>query len=65
MRRPHRPIKWTLAACLLLFSIAVTLIGATDPYPREGYDRYTAAEAVAKLINPPPPTPHTAILAGR
>jgi len=65
MRRPHGPIKWTLAACLLLFSIAVTLIGATDPYPREGYDHYTAAEAVAKLINPPPPTPNTAILAGR
>ena len=65
LRRPHGPIKWTLAACLLLFSVAVTLIGTTDPYPRDGYDHYTAAEAVAKLINPPPPTPHTAILAGR
>jgi hypothetical protein len=54
MRRPHGPIKWTLAACLLLFSIAVTLIGATDPYRATGYDHYTAAEAVAKLINPPP-----------
>ena len=65
MRRPHGPLKWTLAACLLLFSIGVTVIGATDPYPRDGYDHYTAAEAMAKLINPPPPTPHTAILAGR
>jgi hypothetical protein len=65
MRRPHGPIKWTLAACLLLFSAAVTIVGATDPYPRDGYDHYTAAEAAAKLIHPPPPTPHTAILAGR
>jgi MFS family permease len=65
MRRPHGPIKWTLAACLLIFSIAVTLIGATDPYPRDGYDHYTAAEAMVKLMNPPPPTPYTAILAGR
>ena len=65
MRRPHGPIKWTLAACLLLFSAAVTLVGATNPYPRDGYDHYTAAEAAAKLIHPPPPTPHTAILAGR
>ncbi|MEA2711232.1 MAG: hypothetical protein QOF78_3833 [Phycisphaerales bacterium] len=65
MRRRHHPIKWTLAGCLLLFSIAVTLIGATDPCPRDGYGRYTAAEAVARLINPPPPTPNLAILAGR
>jgi hypothetical protein len=65
MRRPHAPLKWTLAACLLIFSIAVTVVGATDPYPRDGYDHYTAAEAVAKLINAPPPTPQSAILAGR
>ena len=65
MRRHHHPIKWTLAAFLLFFSAAVTIIGATDPYPRDGYDHYTAAQAMAKLINPPPPTPQTAILAGR
>lgn len=65
LRRPHPPLKWALAAALLLFSMGVTLVGATDPYPRDGYDHYTAAEAIAKLINPPPPPPHTAILAGR
>ena len=64
MRRQHHPLKWTLAGCLLLFSIVVTIIGATDPYPRHGYDHYTVAEAAMKLINPPPAAPHTAILAG-
>ena len=63
MRRPHHPLKWTFAGCLLIFSMAVTVIGATDPQPRDGYDHYTAAEAAAKLIHPPPPVPHTAILA--
>ena len=65
MRRPHAPLKWTLAGCLLLFSAAVTIVGATDPYPRDGYDHYTAAEAAAKLMHPPPVTPQNAILAGR
>ena len=57
LRRPHHAVKWTLASILLLFSIAVTLIGATNPTPRDGYDRYTVAQALSHLIRPPAPPP--------
>jgi 4-amino-4-deoxy-L-arabinose transferase-like glycosyltransferase len=50
LRRPHHPAIWTTAAVLLIFSILVSLIGATDPMPRGGYDRYTP---LAALHNPP------------
>ena len=63
LRRPHGPVKWSLAAALLLFSIAVTLLGATNPTPREGYDRYTVAQALSHLLHPP--APQQLILAGR
>ena len=63
LRRPHGAVKWVLASLLLLFSIAVTLIGATDPTPREGYQRYTVAQALSQLIRPPSPQP--LMLAGR
>ena len=66
MRRPHHAVKWVLAGVLLAFSAAVTIIGATDPCPRGGYDRYTAAQALSNLVRPvsalPPATP---VLAGR
>ncbi|MEO6436172.1 MAG: hypothetical protein ABIP55_10500, partial [Tepidisphaeraceae bacterium] len=52
MRRPHHAVKWSLAACLLLFSIAVTILGATNPTPRDGYDRYTVAQALSALVQP-------------
>jgi hypothetical protein len=53
LRRHHGPVKWTLAGTAAVFSIAVTLLGATDPYPRNGYDRYTATQALSNLIRPP------------
>jgi hypothetical protein len=65
LRRPHGPVKLALAACALTFSVVVTVIGATDPYPRGGYDRYTFAQALSNLIRPvaaPPQSPP--ILAG-
>jgi hypothetical protein len=51
LRRSHRPISWTLAGIALGFSVVVGLIGATDPTPRDGFERYTAADALMRLIN--------------
>jgi hypothetical protein len=52
LRRPHGPVKLSLAAVALAFSVVVTVIGATDPQPRGGYDRYTFAQALTNLIHP-------------
>ena len=52
VRRRHHWAVWTGAAGLLIFSIAVSLIGATDPLPRGGYDSYTAAAAWHRLRDP-------------
>jgi hypothetical protein len=49
LRRTHHPATWSIAGVLFFFSAGVTLIGATDPMPREGYDRYTAAAALHNL----------------
>jgi hypothetical protein len=49
LRRSHRPIAWGLAGAMLLFSALVGLVGATDPAPRHGFDRYTAAAALLRL----------------
>ncbi len=62
-RRPHHPATWATAVALLMFSVTVSLIGATDPMPPGGYNRYTAAAALHHLISPDP-EPTTA-LAGR
>ena len=55
-RRPHGPIAWTVAGVLLAFSGAVGLIGATDPWPRQGYAGYSAVEAAERLWRAPGPT---------
>jgi hypothetical protein len=52
LRRSHHPAVWATAGVLLVFSVIVSLIGATDPMPREGYDRYTAAAALRTLAHP-------------
>jgi hypothetical protein len=49
LRRAHHPAVWTAAAGLLIFSILVSLVGATDPLPRGGYDRYTPVAALHNL----------------
>jgi hypothetical protein len=64
MRRKHHAIKWAMAGVLILFSIAVTLIGATYPFPRHGFGQYTVAGAVDQLIHPPPSSDRP-VLAGR
>jgi hypothetical protein len=56
LRRKHLPVAWSTAGVLLAFSIIVSLLGATDPLPRTGYDRYTAASAFRHLIHPQPAT---------
>jgi hypothetical protein len=52
LRRRHHPAVWATAGVLLAFSVIVSLIGATDPMPREGYDRYTPAAALRTLTHP-------------
>jgi len=37
----------------------------SDPSPREGYDRYTAAQALSNLVHPPAAAQFPAVLAGR
>lgn len=63
LRRGHHPATWTFAGALLVFSIAVSLIGATDPFPRTGYDHYTAAAAAKNLLHPKQTVEPPAILA--
>ncbi len=58
MRRSHHPFAWAMAGLLLAFSVAVSLLGATDPAPRDGFDTYTPAVALHELLHPTtnPPT---------
>ncbi len=63
LRRSHHPVTWTLAGLLLIFSTTVSLVGATNPFPREGYDTYSATQALNDLVNPAP-APQPTILAG-
>jgi hypothetical protein len=53
LRRSHKLATWVVVGVLLTFSVAVSLIGATGPLPRDGFERYTAADALAKLLHPP------------
>ncbi|HSV13292.1 MAG TPA: hypothetical protein VLI90_03485, partial [Tepidisphaeraceae bacterium] len=64
IRKSHHPAVWAIAGVLLVFSSTVAIIGATDPMPREGYDRYTAAAALRSMIRPPT-SGDAAMLAGR
>ncbi|MGH7215363.1 MAG: hypothetical protein ACREIT_11425, partial [Tepidisphaeraceae bacterium] len=53
LRKSHHPVSWGLAIAALAFSSAVALIGATYPFPREGFPGYTAAGALKQLIVKP------------
>ena len=55
LRRRHRPVSWALAGVLLVFSMTVSLLGATGPLPREGFHIYTAAGVVRNLMHPREP----------
>jgi hypothetical protein len=52
LRRGHRARSWAAAGSLLTFSVAISIIGATDPLPPGGYNHYTAAAAVHRLLAP-------------
>jgi hypothetical protein len=65
LRRSHRASSWVIVSTFLAFSITVSLIGATGPLPREGFEHYSFAGAVQNLIAPPPPDPDLALVSGR
>ncbi len=50
LRRRHSGLVWTVAGIALGISVLITLIGATDPAPQNGFTHYTAAEAVERLF---------------
>lgn len=52
LRKSHHPVTWSIAGVLLAFSSAVSIIGATNPMPREGYEHYSAAAALRSLARP-------------
>jgi hypothetical protein len=52
VRRNHSPVAWAAAGVTLAFSITVSLVGMSEPYPRDGFDRYTAVQALQRAINP-------------
>ena len=64
VRRSHHPVAWIGAALLLMFSVTVSLLGATNPFPRDGYDRYTAGQALQKLLRPTATVRDETMLAG-
>ncbi|QOV88028.1 hypothetical protein [Humisphaera borealis] len=49
LRKAHRTGSWVVVGVLLAFSLAVGIIGATYPQPRQGYNGYTAYLAVRQL----------------
>jgi len=50
LRRGHRQSSWIMAGLLLAFSSAVSILGATGPLPRDGFDRYSVAGAWHNLF---------------
>jgi hypothetical protein len=56
LRREHSTLTWSIAGLVLGFSVMVTVVGATNPYPRQGFDRYTAVGALMQLIHETPST---------
>jgi hypothetical protein len=65
LRRSHRQISWIIAGLLLAFSATASILGATGPLPRNGFDRYTVAGAWHNLLHPAPPPAYLPALADR
>jgi hypothetical protein len=54
LRRSHARTTWACAGVLLAFSVFVSIIGMTEPYPRDGYRSYTARAAFDRLLHGAP-----------
>lgn len=65
LRRSHHAATWSLVGLLLAFSTAASVLGATDPFPRDGYNSYTLAGTVKKLIHHKNSTPASSAVAER
>jgi hypothetical protein len=59
IRRKHHPVVWGTAVALLVFSVGVSLLGATDPMPRNGYDQYSVSGAFHHLFSIVPEEPQS------
>ena len=51
VRKSHSTFAWSAAGVLLLLSTMVSLLGATNPSPRGGFDRYTVVGALRNLVH--------------
>jgi prepilin-type N-terminal cleavage/methylation domain-containing protein len=54
VRRHHKPGAWVFASVLMGFSVLVGIVGATEPFPAEGFRTYTALDATRRLISSQP-----------
>jgi hypothetical protein len=61
LRRSHSPWVWSVAGILLMFSVLVSLIGASNPMPAGGYTKYTAVSALRDLFESSPAIGGTAL----
>jgi hypothetical protein len=52
LRRTHGKASWVLAGLLVAFTMVVALVGMTNPYPPHGYNRYTAFQALERIVQP-------------
>lgn len=52
LRRRHHLLTWAMAGVLLVFSLSVTVLGATDPFLSAENGRHTAIAALRQLFRP-------------
>ncbi len=57
IRRSHHPATWVIAGVLAGYSVIISLIGATGPFPRDGYSGFSAGSALMRLVRPYPIEP--------
>jgi len=54
LRRQHPWWTWSAVGLLVAFSTGVSLVGATLPFPRDGYQGYSARAALRELFRSDP-----------